>query len=153
VPAVQLFSGPNLDYHRSTDTADKIDADGLVKVASVAREAVEYLSAREGALTGASTSAGTGSPSKGTRKASLGVIPDFAYQGKGLRLSGIVPGSPAEAAGMKEGDIIVRVNSAPVAGLRDFSDILKSLKPGDKVSVTFVRDGKESTVQSRVTER
>lgn len=153
VPAVQLFSGPNLDYHRSTDTADKIDADGLVKVASVAREAVEYLSARDGPLTGASINAGTGSPSKGPRKASLGTVPDFAYQGKGLRLSGVVPGSPAEAAGMREGDIIVRVNSAPVAGLRDFSDILKSLSPGDKVSVTFVRDGKESTVQSQVTER
>jgi aminopeptidase N len=153
VPAVQLFSGPNLDYHRSTDTVDKIDADGLVKVASVAKESVEYLSGREEPLTVLSTGDSAGTSPKGPRKASLGTIPDFAYQGKGLRISGVVPGSPAEAAGMKEGDIIVRVNSTPVAGLKDFSDVLKSLNPGDKVSVTFVRDGKESAITSQVTER
>ena len=52
VPAVQLFTGPHADYHRPSDTVDKIDAEGLVKVASVANEAIEYLAGREGGLTG-----------------------------------------------------------------------------------------------------
>ncbi len=154
VPAVQLFSGPHLDYHRPTDTAGKIDPAGLVKVASVTKEVVEYLANRELSLTstlkaGAETQAGP----KTERKVSLGAIPDFAYNGKGVRLSGVVEGSPAAAAGLKEGDVIVKMNAAPITGLKDFSDFLKTLKPGDKVSITFTRDGKISIVEGEVKPR
>ncbi len=154
VPAVQLFSGPNLDYHRTTDTTDKIDADGLVKVAAVAKETIEYLAAREQPLSA------SGRPQEGKplaagaeRKVIFGAVPDFAFNGKGLRLSGVVPGSPAEAAGLREGDVIVRVGSAPVESLKDFSDILKTLKPGDKTSVTYSRDGAEVRVDTILKER
>jgi hypothetical protein len=154
VPAVQLFSGPHLDYHRPTDTIDKIDADGLVKVASVAKEVVEYLASREGPLTvegkpGEKSEAG----SKKERKISLGTVPDFAFKGEGVRLSGVVPGSPAEAAGLKEGDVIVRINEAPVKNLKDLSDALKTMKAGDKAAVVFLRNGKESQVVVEVKER
>ncbi len=153
VPAVQLFSGPHLDYHRSTDTADKIDADGLVKAASVAQEAVLYLAEREGPLT---TSSQAGKPDTAPttpRKAGIGTIPDFAFSGKGFRLSGVVAGSAAEAAGLKEGDVIVRMNDSTIESLKDFSDILKTLKPGDKVSIIFMRQGKESSVETEARER
>ena len=153
VPAVQLFSGPHADYHRVTDTFDKIDADGLVKVASVAKEAVEYLAGRSEPLSGAGKAATAPATTKTERKVSLGTIPDFAYQGKGFRLSGVMPGSPAEAAGMKEGDVIIKLNTAPVSGLKDFSDILKTLKPGNRVSVLFLRAGKEMRVEAVVKER
>jgi len=154
VPAVQLFSGPNLDYHRPTDTTDKIDPAGLVKVASVAREVIGYLSGREGPLSSTpKTGAAAQTAPTTERKVSLGTIPDFAYSGKGFRISGVVAGSPAEAAGLKEGDVIVRINSSAIAGLKGFSDILKTLKPGDKVLVTFMRDGKESTVETGVKTR
>ncbi len=151
VPAVQLFSGPNLDYHRPTDTANKIDPAGLVKVASVTKEVIEYLSGREGPLSSTlKHGASTQTAPTTERKVSLGTVPDFAYSGKGFRISGVVAGSPAEAAGLKEGDVIVKVNSSAIAGLKDFSDILKTLKPGDKVLITFMRDGKESTVETGV---
>jgi hypothetical protein len=149
VPAVQLFSGPHLDYHRSTDTADKIDAGGLVKAASVAKEAIEYLATRDRPLTAAAASPVPAGPAaKGERKVSLGAIPDFAYSGNGFRLSGVVAGSPAEAAGLKEGDVIVRMNNVAVSGLKDFSDLLKTLHPGDRVAVTFLRNGAERTVEA-----
>ncbi len=156
VPAVQLFSGPNLDYHRSTDTPDKIDADGLVKVASVAREAVDYLAGRKGPLTTGLKSGienAADSQPKGERKVSLGTIPDFAFTGKGVRISGVVAGSPAEAAGLKEGDIMVQLNGSPVENLKSLSDVLKTLKAGDKASIVFMRDGKENAVQTTVKDR
>jgi hypothetical protein len=149
VPSVQLFSGPNLDYHRPTDTADKIDPAGLVKVASVTKEVIEYLAGREEPLSSALKPGTAAQPAPKTeRKVSLGTIPDFAYGGKGFRLSGVVEGSPAEAAGLKEGDVIIKINSTAIAGLQDFSDVLKTLKPGDKVSITFMREGKETTVEA-----
>ncbi|HUI68019.1 MAG TPA: M20/M25/M40 family metallo-hydrolase [Nitrospirota bacterium] len=151
VPAVQLFSGPHLDYHRPTDTADKIDPAGLVKVASVTKEVLAYLAGRAEPLSSTlKPGVPTQSSPKSERKVSLGTVPDFAYQGKGFRLSGVAPGSPAEAAGLREGDIIVAINGREVAGLKGFSDILKSLNPGDRISVTFLRDGRERTAETAV---
>jgi aminopeptidase N len=154
VPAVQLFSGPDLDYHRPTDTAEKIDAQGLAKVASVAKEMIEYLANREEPLTSAITGEEkVRSSAKKERKVSLGVIPDFGFNGNGCRLSGVVRGSPAEKSGLKEGDIVIRINSKPVSNLKDLSDILKSLSPASRISIIFLREGKEMKVETEVVER
>lgn len=154
VPAVQLFTGPHPDYHRPSDTPDRVDAGGLLKVAAVAREAVEYLAMRKEPLT-AKEHPGERQETvrKDVRKAGLGVIPDFAYTGQGCRLSGVMPGSPAEACGLQAGDVIIRINELPVAGLKDLSDILKTLAPGAKVAITFIRDGREITVGAEVKEK
>ncbi len=146
VPAVQLFSGPNLDYHRPTDTPDKIDAAGMVKVASVAREVIEYLASRDQPLTAAKPDRSAAPGPQNQRKVSLGTIPDFSYKGKGVRLSGVVEGSPAAAAGMKEGDVITRLGGSVVGGLKDLSDLLKALQPGARTNVTFLRGSSEQTV-------
>jgi Peptidase family M28/Peptidase family M1 domain/PDZ domain len=154
VPAVQLFSGPHPDYHRLTDTAEKIDSQGLVKVASVAKEVIEYLANREKPLTSAITGEDkTMSSTREERKVSLGIIPDFAFNGNGCRLSGVVLGSPAEKSRLREGDIVIRINSKPVSNLNDLSDILKSLSPGSRISITFLREEKEMKVETDVVER
>jgi hypothetical protein len=154
VPAVQLFTGPHLDYHRPTDTVDKIDPEGLLKVASVAKEVIEYLAKRQEPLTNTLTpSRHVEAAPKTTRKVSLGIIPDFAYRGKGCRLSGVVPGSPAESSGLKEGDVIVRIGSDAIHNLRDLSNVLKSLKPGDKISITFLRAEKKMRAEAEVVVR
>lgn len=148
IPAVQLFSGPHLDYHRPTDTAEKIDPEGLLKVASVAKEVVAYLAERETPLTTSLTpSGGRQPPTRRTRKVSLGTIPDFAFKGEGYRLSDVVPGSPAEASGLQKGDVIVRIGTNSVSGLREFSNLLKALNPGDRVSITFLRAREEKTLE------
>jgi aminopeptidase N len=154
VPAVQLFTGPHEDYHSPADTIEKINPAGLVKVASVVKEAVEYLVQREQPLTlTAGSVMRTGTETKGERKVTFGIIPDFTYEGKGCKVSEVVQGSPAEASGMKEGDIIIRINGTDVQRLKDLSDILKSLKPGEKISVVFMRSKTEMTVRAVVVER
>lgn len=151
VPSIQLFTGPHLDYHSPTDTADKIDSEGLLKVASVSKEVIEYLSSREDPITATLKPGGNAeSAKKKEKKVSLGTIPDFAYSGRGYRLSGVVPGSPAESCGLREGDIIVRINSNTVNSIKDLSDILRSLNHGTRVSVTFLRNGKEMTVEAEL---
>jgi S1-C subfamily serine protease len=155
VPAVQLFSGPHLDYHRPTDTAEKLDPAGLARVAAVAKEAVEYLAGRPEPLTstleGGSASAAPRAP--GARKVSFGIVPDFAFKGEGVRLAGTAPGSPAEQAGLREGDVLVRLGGDVVVDLRGFSGILKRLAPGQKVEAVYRRDGEERRVEVEVEAR
>ena len=114
VPAVQINTPPTADYHRPGDTAATVDVPGLAKVAAVTREGVAYLAERDTPLTvtigpvsasPSSSPAGTGQG----RRASLGTIPDFAYAGPGVKVSGVVTGSPAEAAGLRAGDVVVEL--------------------------------------------
>ncbi len=154
VPSIQLFSGPHLDYHRPTDTADKIDPEGLMKVAYVAKEVIEYLASREDQLTIVSRQEENTELLKNkTRQVTLGIIPDFTFSGKGCKLSGVVPGSPAESCGLREGDIIIKINSMAIDSLRSLSDILKSLRPGERISITFLREGKELELKTDVVKK
>jgi S1-C subfamily serine protease len=117
----------------------------------VAKEVIEYLAKRQEPLTHTlKPSTHVESVPKETRKVSLGIIPDFTYSGKGCRLSGVVPGSPAESSGLKEGDVIVKIGSKPVHNLRDLSSVLKSLDPGDRISITFLRAEREMSTETAV---
>lgn len=148
VPGVQISSGANFDYHRPSDTVDKVDAAGLVKVATFVREAASYLTQREDRLTlaelpqGAAPARGA-STGQGRRRVSMGTMPDFAYQGDGVRIEAIVPDSPAAKSGLQAGDVVTLIDDEPVKNLQGFTDVLKTLSPGQTVSVTAVRDGKE----------
>ena len=149
IPAVQLFSGANQDYHRPSDSADKIDTQGLVKVATVAKEALEYLSSKGASLTASPRIGGAmkNGPKK-QRKVSLGGIPDFSYGGQGYRVSAVTPESPAAACGLKKGDIITQIGAKKIQGMKDVSNILKILQPGDKTSVVYLRGEKEITCET-----
>ena len=150
IPAVQLFSGATADYHRPTDSAEKIDALGLVKVAKVAKEAIEYLGGRKEPLNvqlDDSEQSDRPEARQGQRRVSLGSIPDFAYQGRGYRLDGVVPGSPAQMAGLQQGDVITRLNQTEIRGLKDVSVVLKKLEPGREVDIRYLRNGQKEISQ------
>jgi S1-C subfamily serine protease len=160
IPGVQLFTGAHDDYHRPSDTADKIDGSGLVKVATLAKEAVVYLGSREEPLT--VTIPGTegenpanprpaagpsgGGPGSG-RKVRIGTIPDFAFQGPGVRVESVGESSPAAKAGIQPGDVIIRIDSAEIADLRGYSDVIRTLEAGQEISVVVVRDGAEQVLE------
>jgi aminopeptidase N len=158
IPAVQLFSGVHGDYHRPTDTVDKIDADGLVRVASVARETVVYLAGRETPLTttlGSGRSATEASPhDAGTRRrVSLGTVPDFAYEGRGYRIGDVRPDSPAARAGLQAGDVIVRFGTTSITDLRALAQVLRRMQPGNRIELTYIRNGREYRTQARLVPR
>ncbi len=155
IPAVQLFTGPTPDYHRPTDTADKIDAPGMATVAEAAHEALDYLADRREPLTPAGTRAEApqAHPGGRGRSASLGTMPDFAFDGTGVRVARVMPGSPAERAGLQAGDILVALDGRPLAGLRDLSKALAAHEPGDHVTVTVLRDGKRLALETTLAAR
>jgi aminopeptidase N len=161
VPAIQLFTTVNADYHRPTDTADKIDAAGLVKVAAFAREGIAYLVERETPLTNtipkAAAPPGSPLPSPAAaaqgRRVSFGTVPDFAFAGPGVRAAGVVAGSPAEKAGLKEGDVILKLDATEIPNLQAFSDFLRTAKGGQVVNVSLMRAGAVLSVSVTLTER
>jgi membrane-associated protease RseP (regulator of RpoE activity) len=152
IPAVQLFTGPTADYHRPTDTVATIDAEGLVVVTEAAHEAVGYLAERTEPLTVTIESAGHDekAPEQPAteRRASLGTMPDFAFEGEGVRVQQVMPDSAAEMAGIEAGDVIVAFDGQPVADLRSYSTLLKGRAPGDEVVVSVLRDGQPVEVRA-----
>jgi hypothetical protein len=146
IPAVHLFSGAHTDYHKPTDTADKIDAPGLEKVAAVTNELLLYLSQRTEPMpfTGkgspaAKKPASPGKPASSSRRVKTGVMPDFSYGGKGVKAAQVAPGSAAQKAGLKPGDIIVKLGPHPVDSLRSYATALKQFKPNDTTTITYTR--------------
>jgi len=79
----------------------------------------------------------------------FGSIPDFGQIQNGVKFSDVKPGSPAEKAGLKAGDILVRFGDKPIKNLYDFTDALRRSKIGDVVEVQVLRDGKP--VNAKVT--
>ncbi|MDH3326596.1 MAG: M20/M25/M40 family metallo-hydrolase [Gammaproteobacteria bacterium] len=163
VPAVHFFSGANVDFHNPSDTADKIDAPGLVKVAAVLKETVDYLAAREEPLTnqlrGASkknkqdVQSRVNRESQSGRRVSLGTVPDFAYQGAGVKVTDVVKGSAAEKAGIIKGDIIVKINESTINDLRGFSQYLRKLNADDTIKIVLKRGTKVMELDAVVTAR
>ena len=146
VPVLHYFSDLHGDYHRSTDDWDKINAPGLVRIADFAAAMATALGNRSTRLTfvdvpppapkgGAAATAGYG--------AYLGTVPDMASgEGGGVLITGVSKGSPAEVGGMQGGDKIVKIGDYDVADLAGMTDALRSYKPGDKVVIVVVREGK-----------
>ncbi len=159
VPGVQIFTQAHLDYHRAGDTVEKIDGAGLVKVATLVKEAVAYLAEREEPLTvtieAAAPEVAEKPPAAGPsgRRVRFGTIPDFAFQGPGARIDSVSPGSPAEKAGLRQGDVLIQIGELTVGNLREFSAALKTLEPGQTVQATVLRDGEELTVSVTVEAR
>jgi aminopeptidase N len=150
VPGVQLFAGANMDYHRPTDTIDKIDAAGLIKVAAFAKEAINYLAEREGPMMfiGEQGNSTRRQPQGGeSRSVTTGSMPDFAFTGDGVKLASISSDSPAQMAGLQKGDVIISIDDQKVNNLRDYSQALKKFKAGDSAKVVFLRQGVELTIE------
>jgi Tol biopolymer transport system component len=154
IPVLFFFTGAHADYHRPSDTPDKINAMGIVQVADLAVATVRSLStslATGGALT--YKKADRPMPRQGDSRgygAYLGTIPDYtAMQGQkgGVRLSGARPGSPAEKAGLVGGDVLVGLGSHAVQTLEDMAMALRSFKPGQQIEVVILREGKRVVSQ------
>lgn len=147
VPVLHFFTGTHTDYHKPSDTADKINAGGAAQTGKICGDVAVALAAREKPLTFKS---GIEGPSvRGDLRsfnASLGTIPDYGGPGagkKGVLLSGVRPGGAADKGGMKKGDVIVRIGKSEIGSVEDLMFVLNSSKPGETVPAVVLRDGKE----------
>lgn len=144
VPALHFFTGTHADYHKPGDDEEKINYDGMLRIARFIEALVARLD-KDGKL--AFTKTEDVRTEEAPRfKVTLGVVPDYMYDGKGMRIDGITDGKPAANAGLKVGDIVVKLGPQDVADMMSYMKALALFNKGDKAPVKVLRDGKEVTV-------
>lgn len=139
IPVLHFFSGTHDDYHKPSDDLDKINVDGAARIADLAARLVAILQREQPAIDFRKVA--QAAPRSGGFRVSLGTVPDYAAQADGLKLDGVKPGSPAEAAGMRKGDIIVKLGAREIHNMDDYMASFGELQPGVAVPVVILREG------------
>jgi hypothetical protein len=158
IPVLFLFTGLHGEYHRPTDKPETIDVAGMKRVADVAQQMVENLTTRETApkyavvRTPAPLDPSSIAPStpKGPAGPRLGILPNYAYEGTGVLLEGVVPGGVAEKAGLKEDDVIVEIAGKPTPNLTAYMSTMGAQKVGSTVEIVVERKGKKMTLKAEL---
>jgi Tol biopolymer transport system component len=151
-PVLHLFTGSHQDYHKPSDTLDKVNAAGAAQIAAIVASVSTTLALRDKALTFVADVRGA-TPRGDLRSfnASLGTIPDYAGPGPGktgVLLSGVRPGGAAEKAGMRRGDVLVRLGTHDIRSVEDLMYVLNDSKPGETVKAVVERGGKRVELEA-----
>ena len=141
VPSLNMFTGTHVDYHKPTDTADKINYEDLDRIVDFAVAIVKRIGDAADApqFTKVEQSADQGS--RAGVRLFTGTIPDYSTEVKGLLLSGVIGGGPAEQSGLQKGDVIVEIAGQTIANIYDYTFALEVLKIGEPVKVVYQRSG------------
>ena len=151
VPVLHFFTGAHSDYHKPSDLPERINAAGAARTAQIAAQIVQETGAREQRLSYRKVRAPAPQGDPRSFGASLGTIPDYGGPPdgeKGMLVADVRPGGAADLAGMRRGDILVRVGKHQITGVEDLMYVLQSSKPGQSVEVTVLRGGKELLLEA-----
>jgi len=143
IPVLHVFTGTHPDYHRPTDTVEKINYDGMARIARMVAEGVKELARAPGAPAYVEVAGSQSTAGRDGDRPYFGSIPDFANPGRGYAISGVSRDSPAAKGGILGGDIVIRVGDSAVTGLDDFDSALRKHKGGETVPVVVNRGGQE----------
>jgi len=147
IPTLFFTTGSHPDYHRPSDTADKINYEDLDRVVDFAVAVIQGVANVD--MPPAFTKVDppqTGATLAGVR-VTTGTIPDYTTEAKGLLLAGVVGGGPAEKAGLMKGDIVIEIAGQSITNIYDYTFALELLKPDVPVKVVFTRSGERREVQ------
>lgn len=155
IPVLFFFSGLHSDYHKPSDTWEKINSQAAARLVDVVgNTGLELVEAPDrptfvAVVEDKPLAGGSG----GGYGPYFGSIPDFGQVENGVKFSDVKPASPAEKAGLKAGDILVQFGDKPIKNLYDFTDALRRSKVGDVVDVTVLRDGKPVKASVKLEQR
>jgi hypothetical protein len=142
VPSLSFTTGAHIDYHKPSDTADKINYEDLDRIAGMASAIVRRLMEIEEPLQFVKVEQSTQTANRTGLRVFTGTVPDYAAEAKGLLLGGVIAGGPAAEAGLDKGDVIVEISGQTIANIYDYTYALELLKIGLPVKVVYMRAGK-----------
>ena len=148
VPSLNFTTGAHLDYHKPSDTADKINYEDLDRIAEFAATIAARLMESDQAPQFVKVEQSSQTVNRTGVRVFTGTVPDYAADAKGLLLGGVIGGGPAEQAGLQKGDVIVEIAGQTIANIYDYTYALELLKIGEPVKVVYMRgsDRRETTL-------
>lgn len=138
IPVLHFFTGQHSDYHKPSDDIEKVnykgEAEVLGYIAKVIEKTLNYKKL---------DFAKTRNPDagKGGFKVTMGVMPDYAFEGEGMRIDGVTDGKPASKAGILKGDVVKKLGNVDVKNVQDYMKALQSLKKGETAPIEILRNG------------
>lgn len=143
-PVLHFFTGQHEDYHKPSDDADKINYEGMKTVQSFIEDVIAAVEDK-GKLEFTKTK------DENSRKApkysvTLGVVPDYMFEGPGMRIDGVREDHPAQKAGMQKGDVVIKIDDHEVADMMGYMKVLGMYKKGEKAKVVVKRGEEEITL-------
>ncbi len=144
IPALHFFTGQHEDYHRPTDDADKLNYDGMAQLVAYLTSVCMDLD-KGSKLAFKKTKNESGEVPR--FKVGLGVIPDYLFDGKGMRIDGISEDKPAQKAGLQKGDVVIQLGDSTVTDMMSYMRALSSFEKGDATKAVIDRDGEKIEVE------
>ena len=145
IPVLHFFTGTHVDYHKPSDDIDKINIDGMARVLTLATQLC--LTVDDFAEIDFVKTKSNNSRKAPSFKVTLGIMPDYFGDDLGLKIDGVSPGKPAEVAGLKKGDIIIRMGETPIKDMMSYMEALANYDKGDNTIVVVLREGKQIELQ------
>jgi Zn-dependent M28 family amino/carboxypeptidase len=149
IPVLFFFTGLHSDYHRPTDTYDKLNADGQAAIVTMVENIVRRVAdaPKRPEFTQGAEKQSASQSSSVALKVSFGVVPDYSDDPQGLRITGVKANSAAEKAGLKGEDIVTKMGATTIKNIYDLMTALGAFKPGDTTEVTVLRNDKPVTMK------
>jgi membrane-associated protease RseP (regulator of RpoE activity) len=145
VPVVHFFSGTHNDYHKPSDDENLINYPGEARIIDYIIQVIQKLDDK-GKATFIKTKDDNNEDAP-RFKVTLGVVPDYAFEGSGMRIDGITEGKPASKAGMKAGDVVTQIGDIKVLDMMSYMKALGKFNKGEKATVHFIRGKEEQTTE------
>ena len=140
VPVLHFFTGQHEDYHKPGDDASKLNYEGMNMISDYIFDIITDLDSN-GKLSFRKTK--NESEETPRFKVGLGVVPDYLFDGKGMRIDGVSDDKPAQKAGLQKGDVVVKLGDSTVVDMMSYMRALSIFEKGNKSKVLVLRDGKE----------
>ncbi|MCF0057211.1 M20/M25/M40 family metallo-hydrolase [Dyadobacter sp. CY356] len=147
IPVLQFFTGTHSDYHKTSDDSDKINAEGEADILKLIAGVLEKLDNKKedpGFLTAGNPHAGA---TTSNFKVTLGVMPDYSFSGKGLKIDAVSKARPAEIAGIQAGDVITKLGGKTINTIYDYMEVLGAHEKGQQVEAEFLRGTERKVVK------
>lgn len=145
IPVLHFFTGQHPDYHKPTDTPEKLNYNGMLKIAQYVERVMRRLD--EERVWEFTKTKDQDEESTPRFKVTLGVVPDYLYSGQGMRIDGLTEGRPAANAGLLRGDVVVRMDTLAVTDMMSYMKGLSVFEAGMTTEVEVLRNGEQVTAQ------
>ena len=145
IPVLFFFTGIHPDYHTATDDEDKINYDGMMEISKIVEPIIAEFANVEERLVFETMEEEEQekmqSPSK--MKVTLGIMPDYAFDDKGVKADSVIDNRPGQKAGMIDGDIVIKIKDFDIVDIYKYMEALSKIESGAKTQITVLRDKKE----------